>query len=97
MAETLPALPVDLSDLAARAAEFARSSRSAATERAYRSDWADFAGWCVPASPATTLIFRNCPLKKGEPHGPDIEGYRGHQVWPESGSLPRFLIVFEVR
>ena len=39
MAETLPALPVDLSDLAARAAEFARSSRSAATERAYRSDW----------------------------------------------------------
>src|SRR6516225_5703391 len=42
MAETLPALPVDLSDLAARAAEFVRSSRSAATERAYRSDWADY-------------------------------------------------------
>ena len=38
MAETLPALPVDVSDLAARAAEFARSSRSAAIQRAYRSE-----------------------------------------------------------
>ena len=64
MAETLPALPVDLSDLAARAAEFARSSRSAATERAYRSDWADFWNWCgraglspLPASPATVGAY----------------------------------------
>jgi site-specific recombinase XerD len=64
MAETLPALPVDLSDLAARAAEFARSSRSAATERAYRSDWADFSSWCgraglspLPASPATVGAY----------------------------------------
>ena len=64
MAETLPALPVDLSDLAARAAEFARSSRSAATERAYRSDWADFSGWCgraglspLPATPATVGAY----------------------------------------
>jgi site-specific recombinase XerD len=64
MAETLPALPVDLSDLAARAAEFARCSRSAATERAYRSDWADFSGWCeraglspLPAAPATVGAY----------------------------------------
>jgi len=64
MAESLPALPVDLADLAARAAEFARSSRSAATERAYRSDWADFAGWCeraglrqLPAAPATVGAY----------------------------------------
>jgi len=64
MVETLPALPVDLSDLAARAAEFARSSRSAATERAYRSDWADFSGWCeraglspLPAAPATVGAY----------------------------------------
>ena len=64
MAETLPALPVDLSDLAARAAEFARSSRSAATERAYRSDWTDFSGWCeraglspLPAAPATVGAY----------------------------------------
>jgi len=64
MTETLPALPVDLSDLAARAAEFARSSRSAATERAYRSDWTDFSGWCeraglspLPAAPATVGAY----------------------------------------
>jgi len=64
MVETLPALPVDLSDLAARAAEFARSSRSAATERAYRSDWTDFSGWCeraglspLPAAPATVGAY----------------------------------------
>ena len=64
MAETLPALPVDLSEFAARAAEFARSSRSAATERAYRSDWADFSSWCeraglspLPASPATVGAY----------------------------------------
>jgi len=64
MTETLPALPVDLSDLAARAAEFARRSRSAATERAYRSDWADFSGWCdragvspLPAAPATVGAY----------------------------------------
>ena len=64
MTETLPALPVDLSDLAARAAEFARGSRSAATERAYRSDWADFSGWCdragvspLPAAPATVGAY----------------------------------------
>jgi integrase len=49
MAETLPALPLDLGEIGARAAELARSSRSAATERAYRSDWADFAAWCRDA------------------------------------------------
>src|SRR5262245_28972829 len=60
MAETLPALPVDLIRLGTRAAEFARTSRSPATERAYRSDWADFARWCelagliaLPAEPTT--------------------------------------------
>ena len=26
--------------------------------------------------------------------GFDNKGYRGHQGWPESGSLPRFLEVF---
>ena len=64
MVETLPVVPVDLSDLAARAAEFARSSRSAATERAYRSDWTDFSGWCeraglspLPAAPATVGAY----------------------------------------
>jgi integrase len=49
MAETLPALPLDLGEIGARAAELARTSRSAATERAYRSDWADFAAWCRDA------------------------------------------------
>jgi integrase len=49
MAETLPALPLDLGQIGARAAELARTSRSAATERAYRSDWADFAAWCRAA------------------------------------------------
>jgi integrase len=64
MAETLPAIPVDLAELGARAADFARFSRSPATERAYRSDWADFAGWCdraglpaLPAQPATVGAY----------------------------------------
>jgi site-specific recombinase XerD len=58
MAETLPALPVDLAALGARAAEFARLARSPATVRAYQSDWADFAAWCegvgLRALPAKT-------------------------------------------
>ena len=29
--------------------------------------------------------------------GLDNKGYRGHQVWPESGCFPRILIVFWVR
>jgi hypothetical protein len=49
MAETLPALPLDLGQIGVRPADLARSSRSAATERAYRSDWADFAAWCGDA------------------------------------------------
>jgi integrase len=60
MAETLPALLIDLVHIGARAAEFARTSRSAATERAYKSDWTDFSGWCaaaglasLPAEPTT--------------------------------------------
>ena len=64
MVETLPALPVDLVRLGVRAAEFARTSRSPATERAYRSDWADFTGWCelagliaLPAEPTTVGAY----------------------------------------
>lgn len=64
MAETLPALPLDLGQIGARAAELARSSRSAATERAYRSDWADFSAWCrdaglvdLPAEPTTVGAY----------------------------------------
>lgn len=64
MAETLPALLVDLDDLGIRAAEFARASRSLATMRAYRSDWADFTGWCreaglepIPALPTTIGLY----------------------------------------
>jgi hypothetical protein len=63
MVERLPARPVDLSELDARAAEFARTSRGAATERAYRSDWADFTGWCdragvsaLPADPTDEFL-----------------------------------------
>jgi integrase len=54
----------DLEKLGARAADFARSSKSAATLRAYKSDWADFAGWCaaagvdaLPARPEAVGIY----------------------------------------
>ena len=36
MAETLPALPLDVMEIGERAAQFARSSRASATERAYQ-------------------------------------------------------------
>src|SRR5215472_11737335 len=49
MAETLPALPLDVMEIGERAAQFARSSRAPATERASQSDWSDFVGWCRQA------------------------------------------------
>jgi len=45
MAETRPALPLDVMEIGERAAQFARSSRARATERADQSDWSDFVGW----------------------------------------------------
>ena len=60
MAETLPALPLDVMVIGERAAQFARSSRAPATERAYQSDWSDFVGWCrqagVVALPAPATV-----------------------------------------
>jgi len=60
MAETRPALPLDVMEIGERAAQFARSSRAPATERAYQSDWSDFVGWCrqagVVALPAAATV-----------------------------------------
>ena len=46
--------------VAGTAAAYAVNAKSPATQNAYRSDWADFAGWCrsrgyadLPASPQT--------------------------------------------
>jgi len=46
------------------ARRFAEAARSDATLRAYRSDWADFAGWCddrglpaMPAAPETVSLY----------------------------------------
>src|SRR5215472_11520718 len=58
MAETLPALPLDIMEIGERAAQFARSSRAPATERAYQSDWSDFVGWCRQAGVVATLNRR---------------------------------------
>src|SRR5499427_5619489 len=58
MAETLPALPLDIMEIGERAAQFARSSRASATERAYQSDWSDFVGWCRQAGVVATLNRR---------------------------------------
>jgi integrase len=47
-----------------QAQEYVRSSKSEATLKAYRSDWADFTGWCgehavqiLPASPETVALY----------------------------------------
>ena len=60
MAETLPALPLDVMEIGERAAQFARPSRAPATERAHQSDWSDFVGWCrqagVVALPAAATV-----------------------------------------
>jgi len=58
MAETLPALPLDVMEIGERAAQFARSSRAPPTERAYQYDWSDFVGWCRQAGVVATLNRR---------------------------------------
>ncbi|PAP74181.1 site-specific integrase [Rubrivirga marina] len=69
MSESLPAprrshVPSPLQADAEAARRFAEASRSDATLRAYRSDWADFAGWCdersvlaMPATPETVALY----------------------------------------
>jgi len=65
MTVALAALPETfLATANARAEDFARNSRSKATRRAYKSDWADFEGWCarhhfdaLPASPHTLTLY----------------------------------------
>src|SRR5512141_3117122 len=47
-----------------KAAAYAVNAKSPATQNAYRSDWADFVGWCrsrgyaeLPASPQTVAAY----------------------------------------
>ena len=96
MVETLLARSIDLAELGTRTAQFARSSRSAATERAYRGDWADFLSWCERAGESVGSAAGHTAIQPsiGVGRGFDNKCYRGHQGWPESGSLPRFLGVF---
>jgi len=58
------AVAVALAAMAAQARDYAQQAKSANTRRAYRSDWADFAGWCqahglaaLPAAPATIALY----------------------------------------
>lgn len=58
------ALSPELEADAEAARRFADAARSDATLRAYRSDWADFSGWCderglraMPASPETVSLY----------------------------------------
>lgn len=57
-------IPVDLVAAADRAAGLAEGARAEATRRAYRSDWAQFEGWCraqglvaLPAVPGTVGLY----------------------------------------
>ena len=61
------------------ARRFAEAARSDATLRAYRSDWADFSGWCanrglaaMPAAPETVALY----IASRAQAGPDDERER---------------------
>lgn len=77
-----PASPELAGDLEA-ARRFAAAARAPATLRAYRSDWADFAGWCearglrpLPAAPETVALY----VASRAEAGPDDE--RGRPTPP---------------
>ena len=76
-------LPAALAADAEAAQRFADAARSDATLRAYRSDWADFAGWCadralraMPAAPETVALY----IASRAEAGPDDE--RGRPTAP---------------
>ena len=57
-------LPAALAADAEAARQFAEAARARSTLRAYRSDWADFSGWCadrgvraMPATPETVSLY----------------------------------------
>lgn len=57
-------LPAGMVTLVEKAGEYARQAKSDNTLRAYRSDWADFEGWCerngmdsLPATEATVALY----------------------------------------
>jgi integrase len=59
-----PSAGLALAELAEEAFRYAAASKSPATIRAYRSDWADFTGWCacrsltaLPASAETIVLY----------------------------------------
>ncbi len=63
-AEVEATVATALAEMAAQARDYAQQAKSANTRRAYRSDWADFAGWCqahslvaLPAAPATVALY----------------------------------------
>jgi site-specific recombinase XerD len=58
------AFPAALEETAAEAREYLAHAKAANTIRAYRSDWADFSGWCaergftsLPATPETVALY----------------------------------------
>ncbi len=66
MSEITPTRAIDLTraDDHRKAAAYAVNAKSPATQNAYRSDWADFVGWCrsrgyadLPASPQTVAAY----------------------------------------
>ena len=76
-------LPAALAADAEAARRFASAARSDATLRAYRSDWADFSGWCddrglvpMPAAPETVALY----VASRAEAGPDDE--RGRPTAP---------------
>lgn len=65
-------LPENLVAIMAKAGEYARTAKSDNTLRAYRSDWADFSGWCerhgLPALPATDATVSAYLTEQAETH-----------------------------
>jgi hypothetical protein len=104
MAETRPALPLDVMEIGERAAQFARSSRAPATERAYQSDWSDFVGWCrqagVVALPAAATVgayladradsLRVATLRRQAAHPLNANsGRKANEIRDRAGRQPR--------
>lgn len=63
-AAPIGSVPAELAEALRSAGDYAAASKADATKRAYRTDWADFAGWCegaglcpIPASSATLAAY----------------------------------------
>jgi len=68
------AVTATLAAIEAQARDYAREAKSKNTRRAYRSDWADFAGWCqahglgaLPAAPATVALYLTSAAERCKP------------------------------